>query len=51
MSTTTQPSESTSDRLDRLEAEYLDLKAVLDDPLQLIQRLHELELQRRAAQS
>jgi hypothetical protein len=42
-------SESPSERLDRLEARLLELEAVLDDPLQLINRLRELELQRRAA--
>jgi hypothetical protein len=35
-------------RLDLLEADFLDLKAVLDDPLKLIERLRELEVQRQA---
>jgi hypothetical protein len=42
-------SETTTERLDRMEADLHKLEAVLDDPLQLIDRLRELELQRRAA--
>jgi hypothetical protein len=37
-----------ADRLDRLERELRSLEAILDDPIQLIDRLRELELQRRA---
>jgi hypothetical protein len=48
-STTHVPSDAPApDRLTQLEASFRDLKAILDDPLQLIDRLRELELQRRA---
>ena len=45
---TTTTSDTSTDRLDRLEAAFVDLKAILDDPLQLINRLRELEIERRA---
>ena len=35
------------ERMESIERRYTDLKAILDDPLQLLQRLKELELQRR----
>lgn len=50
-STTDVPSETRDDRLDRLEADFLELRTILDDPIQLIDRLRELELQRRAKES
>jgi hypothetical protein len=42
-------STSAEDRLDRLEAAFDKLQAVLDDSLALIDRLRELEVKRRRA--
>jgi hypothetical protein len=50
MATTSRvPADTSADRLTQLEESFQKLKAILDDPLSLIDRLRELELQRRAA--
>ena len=49
MTSATHAQATASDRRDQLEAGFRELKAVLDDPLQLLDRLRELEIQRRPA--